>query len=79
MDRTGIRHPAVETAKAYRATGNTRAVRATVALALEALPCACGRPRWHVASTDGRRTRYIQCLSCGRRDKWIGPEGEGPA
>lgn len=72
MDRPGIPHRPVESAKARRITGNTRAVRAAITMILETMPCQCGQPQWHVTSTQGR-IRYIKCRSCGRTDKFVPP------
>ena len=59
-----------EPLKAHRVVGNTRAIRTAVALALEAKPCSCASPCWHVTSTQGR-VRYVQCRSCGATDKLV--------
>jgi len=77
MDRAVIPHPPVASLKARRATGNTRAVRAVVTLALEAKPCVCGQPRWHVTSVQGR-VRHLKCRSCGRTDKLVPPADGAP-
>jgi hypothetical protein len=44
-----------------------------LAQAIDGIPCACGLPRWRVASTRGK-VRYLKCR-CGRTAKCAATDG----